>query len=138
MFRRYQRVQDAPSPPKLEVDPQEKALRAKQRQEKERKSLSSAEVAEIQRDAKRQEKLLDVRMELHKRVLETLNLGALEKASEQELRREIGVITREGLEDARLPLVADRDVPRGGLVPRLRAATTVLGKELMIRAQEFF
>ncbi|MEM8870561.1 MAG: ATPase, T2SS/T4P/T4SS family, partial [Pseudomonadota bacterium] len=99
MFRRYQRVQDAPTPPKLEVDPQEKALRAKQRQEKERRSLSSAEVAEIQRDAKRQEKLLDVRMELHKRVLETLNLGALEKASEQELRREIGVITREGLRE---------------------------------------
>lgn len=48
------------------------------------------------------------------------------------------VITRDGLEDARLPLVSDRDVPRGGLVPRLRAATTVLGKELMIRAQEFF
>lgn len=48
------------------------------------------------------------------------------------------VVVRDGLEDARLPLVADRDVPRGGLVPRLRAATTVLGKELLVQVQGLF
>ncbi len=99
MFRKYQRIQDAPNPPKLEADAQEKALKAKQRQERERRSVSSAEIAEISRDAKRQEKLLDVRMELHKRLLETLNLGALERATEQDLRREISAITREGLRE---------------------------------------
>ncbi|MEM8786635.1 MAG: CpaF family protein [Pseudomonadota bacterium] len=99
MFRRYQRDQNTPAPPKLEVDPKEKAIRAKQRAEKERKSMSSAEMADLQREAKRQERLLDVRMELHKRLLETLNLGALEKATEQDIRREISVITREGLRE---------------------------------------
>nr|WP_123792401.1 D-alanyl-D-alanine carboxypeptidase family protein [Pacificibacter maritimus] len=36
------------------------------------------------------------------------------------------VITRDGLPDARLPLVADRTVERGGFAPRLRTAYTVL------------
>ncbi|MEM8554498.1 MAG: D-alanyl-D-alanine carboxypeptidase family protein [Pseudomonadota bacterium] len=46
------------------------------------------------------------------------------------------VITRDGLPDARLPLVADRDVVRGGFVPRVRSATTVLIRNLIGRAQE--
>jgi len=48
------------------------------------------------------------------------------------------IVPRAGLGVARLPLVADQDVPRGGLVPRLRAATQVLSKELMLRVQEYF
>ncbi|MEO1293341.1 MAG: CpaF family protein, partial [Pseudomonadota bacterium] len=69
------------------------------RLEKSRKSVSAQELQDMQREAKRQERLLDVRMELHKRLLETLNLGALEKASEQDLRREIAAISREGLRE---------------------------------------
>ena len=99
MFRRYQRVQEPPAPPKLEADPQEKALKAKHRQDKKRKSVSASEQADVQREVKRTERLLDVKMELHKRLLESLNLSALEKASEQDLRREIGQIAREGLRE---------------------------------------
>jgi len=38
-------------------------------------------------------------MELHKKLLETLNLTVLDKASEQELRREINLIAAEGLRE---------------------------------------
>lgn len=40
------------------------------------------------------------------------------------------VVVRDGLPDARLPLVADRTIERGGLTPRLRAAFTVLRTKL--------
>ena len=45
------------------------------------------------------------------------------------------VVPREDLPDARLPLVADREVARGGFVPRLKAAVTVLAKKALGEAQ---
>ncbi|WP_112321621.1 CpaF family protein [Oceanibium sediminis] len=99
MFRRYQRTQEAPPPPKIEADPQEVAKKAKQRVDTAKRALSAGELADLQRESKRQERLLDVRMELHKRLLESLNLAALDRASEQELRHEIGAIAREGLRE---------------------------------------
>ena len=106
MFRRYQRSPDMPAPPRIEADPQEKAMKQKQRKDNERRQMTQQELADIARDAKRQEKLLDVRMELHKRLLETLNLGAIEKATEQDLKREIAVIVREGLREGGVVLNA--------------------------------
>ena len=38
-------------------------------------------------------------MDLHKRLLESLNLAVLDKASDEDLQREIAIITREGLRD---------------------------------------
>ncbi|WP_417243163.1 D-alanyl-D-alanine carboxypeptidase family protein [Celeribacter sp.] len=40
------------------------------------------------------------------------------------------VISRDDLPEARLPLVADRGVDRGGIAPRLRTAATVLRRKL--------
>jgi len=48
------------------------------------------------------------------------------------------VITRKDLPDARLPLVADRDVGRGGIVPRLRTAGSVLFGRLVQEAKGLF
>jgi len=48
------------------------------------------------------------------------------------------VITRKDLPDARLPLVADRDVTRGGIVPRLRTAASVLAQQLLGKAKSLF
>ncbi len=48
------------------------------------------------------------------------------------------VIPRADLPDARLPLVADRDVTRGGFVPRVRTASQVLMSRLIGQAQELF
>ncbi len=46
------------------------------------------------------------------------------------------VIKRQGLPDARLPLVADRDIPRGGFLPRLRTASKILLNKAIGRAQD--
>ncbi len=44
------------------------------------------------------------------------------------------VVPRKDLPEARVPLVADRDVVRGGFLPRIRSASTVLFREVMGRA----
>ncbi len=51
------------------------------------------------KDKKRADRLMNLRMDLHKRLLETLNLAAIETASEADLRREIGAIAREGIHE---------------------------------------
>lgn len=48
------------------------------------------------------------------------------------------VVSRDDMEDTRLPLVAERTVTRGGFVPRLRSASTVLFKQLTSRAGDLF
>ncbi|MEO0957372.1 MAG: CpaF family protein [Pseudomonadota bacterium] len=61
--------------------------------------LSSTET-----DAKRRRRLLNLRVEMHGKLLDTLNLSALDKVSETELRHEIGEIVREELTDSDLVL----------------------------------
>ncbi|WP_172328310.1 D-alanyl-D-alanine carboxypeptidase family protein [Mangrovicoccus sp. HB161399] len=48
------------------------------------------------------------------------------------------VVRREGLPDAHIPLVSDRDVIRGGFVPRVRTATNVLAQKLIGQVQGLF
>jgi len=67
---------------------------------------TAAQIAEKERDAKRRARLLDIRMELHRRLLETLNLAVLDKVSEGDLRREISAISREGLREQGIVLNA--------------------------------
>ena len=45
--------------------------------------------APMDKERKRKERLSEIKLELHKVLLENLNLSALEHASEQELRQEI-------------------------------------------------
>ena len=59
----------------------------------------SVQVAEINKDRKRKSKMNELKIELHKALLENLNLAALEHASEVDLRREIAAITTETLEE---------------------------------------
>jgi len=56
-------------------------------------------VAVDPKEVKRMDRLLDIRMNLHKRLLESLNLAALDKASEEDLKHEIALISREGLRE---------------------------------------
>ena len=46
---------------------------------------SPAEAVAADKDQKRKERLMELKVELHKRLLENLNLAALEKASEASL-----------------------------------------------------
>ncbi|MFQ6549173.1 CpaF family protein [Aestuariibius sp. 2305UL40-4] len=58
-----------------------------------------AEASPVDKERKKKERLQDVKLELHKALLDNLNLAALEKASEQELRQEISSIASETLEE---------------------------------------
>ncbi|PJI92774.1 pilus assembly protein CpaF [Yoonia maricola] len=67
----------------------------------------SAEVAPMDKDKRRKERLGEIKLELHKALLDNLNLAALDSASEQELRTEINAIANETLED--MGIVLNRD-----------------------------
>ncbi len=58
----------------------------------------AAEVVSNDKERKRKERLGEIKLELHRELLENLNLAALEKASEAELRTEISAIASEVLE----------------------------------------
>ncbi len=59
---------------------------------------------ELDGDAKRLRRLLNLRVDLHRKLLEVLNLAAIEKVSEHELRTEIGEVAREELATSDLVL----------------------------------
>ncbi len=76
------------------------------------------------KDQKRRERLIEIRMQMHKRLLETLNLAAIDKASESDLRREITAVTYDGLQEMGVVLnKAERDE----LVQELLDEVTGLG-----------
>jgi len=66
-----------------------------------------AQPAPLDKETKRREKLAEVRTELHKKLLDTLNLSALEHASESELRTEISEICADGLQEMGVVLNKD-------------------------------
>ena len=59
------------------------------------------------KERKRKERMGELKVELHKRLLDNLNLGALEHASESELRQEIVSISTEALEEMSMVLNKD-------------------------------
>jgi len=79
---------------------------------------------ELDGDAKRRRRLLNLRVDLHRKLLEVLNLSAIEKVSENELRAEISDIAREELSNS--DLVLSR-IELDQLVKDLIAEVTGLG-----------
>ena len=59
------------------------------------------------KDQKRKERLGEIKLELHKRLLDSLNLAALEHAAEADLRAEIVAISAEALEEMSIVLNKD-------------------------------
>jgi pilus assembly protein CpaF len=55
--------------------------------------------APVDKEKKRKERLGEIKLELHKRLLDNLNLSALESATEADLRAEITAISTEALEE---------------------------------------
>lgn len=51
------------------------------------------------REERRKQRLMDLRLDMHTRLLENLNLGAIENAPEADLRREIAAICSDGLQE---------------------------------------
>ncbi len=64
----------------------------------------AAEPAASDRERKRKERLGEIKIELHRELLENLNLAALESAGEAELRAEISAIASEVLETKNIVL----------------------------------
>ncbi|MDF1804125.1 CpaF family protein [Thalassovita sp.] len=60
---------------------------------------AAAQAPTADKERKRKERLSEIKLELHRALLDNLNLGALETASEAELRAEISSITTEILEE---------------------------------------
>ncbi len=58
-----------------------------------------AQSATADKDKKRKERLSEIKLELHRELLDNLNLAALETASESELRAEINAIAAEVLQE---------------------------------------
>ncbi len=66
-----------------------------------------ARPAAADKEQKRRERLAEIKLELHKELLDNLNLAALDSASEKELRAEINAIAAEKLEE--MGVVLNRD-----------------------------
>ncbi|WP_305970338.1 MULTISPECIES: CpaF family protein [unclassified Mameliella] len=72
-----------------------------------RKAKPAAQAAPVDKEKKRKERLGEIKLELHRALLENLNLAALDKASEGELREEISAIANETLQDKGVVLNRD-------------------------------
>ncbi|MDO9640137.1 MAG: CpaF family protein [Pseudotabrizicola sp.] len=72
---------------------------------------TAAEAMAVDKEKKRKDKLMELKVELHKRLLDNLNLSALEKASEASLKLEIASIAAEALDEMGVALNAqDRQI----------------------------
>ncbi len=89
-----------------------------------KEGTSAPTATELDGDSKRRRRLLNLRVDLHRKLLEVLNLSAIEKVSENELRSEIADIAREELSNS--DLVLSR-VELDQLVKDLIAEVTGLG-----------
>ena len=65
---------------------------------------NAAEVAAHDKEKKRKDRMSELKQGLHKRLLENLNLAALETATEGNLKAEIAAITAEGLDEMAVAL----------------------------------
>ncbi len=84
----------------------------------------AAQAGPVDKERKRKERIAELKVDLHKQLLDNLNLAALEKATEAELRSEIAAITSESLEE--LSIVLNKD-ERQTLITDLYNEVTGLG-----------
>jgi len=118
MFAKYKKpnkaepapVQDmvdaaAGEPPEVE-DPKPEAASSVQRKPAVVSEVPKADAAPAdgEKDMKRRQRLDEIKTEMHHRLLDNLNLAALESAKEAELRAEITAITSEQLSEAGIVL----------------------------------
>jgi pilus assembly protein CpaF len=92
----------AATPPKAAVVPPKPGLGARPAT-----VPATPEAAAADKEKKRKERLMELKVELHKRLLESLNLSALEHATEANLRAEIADIASEALSEMSVALNKD-------------------------------
>ncbi|MCP5075105.1 MAG: CpaF family protein [Rhodobacteraceae bacterium] len=112
MFKRYKKTPKEPasepelqtSPvsdvaPEVESEPKAKPTSIVAKVKAKAKPAPAAKSESLTREQRRAQKLMDLRLEMHNKLLEDLNLGAIESASESDLRREISAICADGLQE---------------------------------------
>ncbi|WP_135506300.1 CpaF family protein [Roseovarius aestuariivivens] len=88
-------VEDAPKTSPVEDAPKPSLRRPAQ---------VAANAAPQDKERKRKERLAEIKIELHRSLLDNLNLGALDSATEADLRAEISAIASEALEERNIVL----------------------------------
>ncbi|MDF2234425.1 CpaF family protein [Albimonas sp. CAU 1670] len=101
MFKRYQKEAETKV-----VEMSASAAAAAQRAEAAEAAAAAEALAAENREIKRRQRLMQVKVDLHRRLLDTLNLSIIDKVPEAELRREVAAIAREGLRDMGMVLNA--------------------------------
>ncbi|ETA52616.1 CpaF family protein [Ponticoccus alexandrii] len=104
MFSRYKKpsVQsEAPQPAAPAKAPEAVATAAPRPVVKRREQSTrvAAQAGAVDKEKKRKERIGEIKLELHRALLDNLNLAALDHATEHELREEIGEIALEALQD---------------------------------------
>jgi pilus assembly protein CpaF len=113
MFSKYKKIATpAPKRAAATVDQVAKVSGASAAPEAPRKSMmksapAKAVVVPQDKEKKRKERLSDIKLEMHKALLDKLNLAALENATEQDLKAEISLIVQESLDE--LGVVLNRE-----------------------------
>ncbi|NDV49084.1 MULTISPECIES: CpaF family protein [Roseobacteraceae] len=102
MFSRYKKSPPPPAaipaePPKPKMVPVEAADRPQAMRKPSPKR--AAEPGPQDREKKRKERMGEIKLDLHRALLDNLNLAAIDQASEAELREEIAAIATESLQE---------------------------------------
>jgi len=97
MFAKYKKPAAATPVPAVapEADPADSATRVRRKPIAAEKAAATPEP--VSKDVKRRQRLDEIKTEMHHRLLDNLNLSALESAKESELRAEITAIVSEQL-----------------------------------------
>ncbi len=101
MFSKYKKpsskvIETDGAAPALKAVPDDAADKVSMRKPMPRRA---AEVTGVDKEKRRKERLQEIKLELHKSLLDNLNLAALETASEADLRAEINAIASESLQE---------------------------------------
>lgn len=72
-----------------------------------RAPLAAVEISAADKEKKRKERLGQIKQDLHKRLLDQLNLAALDQATEANLKAEISAISAEALEEMSISLTKE-------------------------------
>ncbi|MEP2783948.1 MAG: CpaF family protein [Pseudoruegeria sp.] len=128
MFSRYSKTQSKAAPAK-KAAPEVAPVKAPSKVAADSKSLRkatsvSARAQPADKEKKRKERLQSIKVELHKHLLDNLNLSALDTATESDLRAEIIDIASESLEE--MSVVLNRE-ERSALNQELFDEVTGLG-----------
>ncbi|MEL6549301.1 MAG: CpaF family protein [Pseudomonadota bacterium] len=94
----------APAAKAPEPRPTTKSVVEAQRKVRKEQPKKSAQAAPIDKEARRKERLSEIKLELHKSLLDNLNLAAIETATENDLRQEIQAIVSESLTEMEVVL----------------------------------